>query len=168
MRLPANTPIGKVFEWDISERVTRENPDVINAHFGLANLIPSLAFAASMGITALQCAQSLAPGQTISPNPAALLQQELSADSYQILPRLAPVTTSGNATMPQPVTDIYSLLPPLEMKDDTSSKFGPDAVNINESDDITPDQIRQLRCVISEFPSLWEDRIGRVIEPEDD
>ena len=34
-------------------------------------------------------------------------------------------------------------------------------------DDITKDQIDGLWNVIAEFPSLWKDHIGRVIEPEE-
>jgi hypothetical protein len=61
LRLPSNTAIGHVFEWDVSEKATKENPDVINCHFAIASIIPSLAFATKVGLTALQCAQSLLP-----------------------------------------------------------------------------------------------------------
>jgi hypothetical protein len=33
---------------------------------------------------------------------------------------------------------------------------------------ITPAQTAALKAVIAEHPRLWEDRIGRVIEPEED
>jgi hypothetical protein len=65
-------------------------------------------------------------------------------------------------------TNAYTLFPPLDESGDTPSKFGPDAVNVNTNDDITKEQIDALLNVIAEFPSLWEDRIGRVIEPEED
>jgi hypothetical protein len=154
LRLPSNTAIGHVFEWDVSEKATKENPDVINCHFAIASIIPSLAFATKVGLTALQCAQSLLPGQSFYANPDAMIPQQLSADSYSLLPTC---TTSA-----------YILLPPLEQTFDTPSKFGPEAVNINTTDDITQEQIRSLKNVIAEYPGLWEDRIGRVIEPEDD
>jgi hypothetical protein len=154
LRLPSNMPVGQVFEWDVSETVTKENPDVINCHFAIASIIPSLVFATKVGLTALQYAQSLLPGQSFYANPDAMLPQQLSADSYSLLPSCS--------------TSAYTLLPPLEQTFDKPSKFGPDAVNINTTDNITQEQIRSLKNVISEYPGLWEDRIGRVIEPEDD
>lgn len=36
------------------------------------------------------------------------------------------------------------------------------------TDDITAEEIALLRAVVAEFPELWEDRIGRVLQPEED
>jgi hypothetical protein len=49
-----------------------------------------------------------------------------------------------------------------------SHRFGQDAVNVNSTEDITAAQTAALKAVIAEHPRLWEDRIGRVIEPEED
>ena len=66
-----------------------------------------------------------------------------------------------------PITsqNIYSLFPPLDECGEPPSKFGPEAVHINTTDDITPEQVNRLRAVVAEFPELWEDRIGHIIQP---
>jgi len=94
-----------------------------------------------MGLSAAQIVQAfMRPGETYRPDPYILLM--LYAQ------------------------ELYSLLPPSDEGGEPTSKFGPEAVNVNTSDDITPEEIRELRAVIAEFPELWEDRIGRV-QPED-
>jgi len=153
LTLPTNTSIGQGFEWDLSETVTRENPDVINCHFAVSEIIPSLKFVIATGLTALQYMQSLLSGQVFYINPKAIMLQPLSANTYLLL--LSNV-------------DAFSLLPPLEQTFDVSSKFSSDAVNINTIDNITQPQIRSLKDILQEFPSLWEDRISHVIEPEED
>jgi hypothetical protein len=184
LMLPPNTPIGNVCEWDLNETATKENPDVINCHFAVPGIIPSLKFAAKIGLTALQCAQALRPGQIFYPKPDVMLGKELQADSYSLLPQHIQVPINSNSLLPNieikteqnsstsskshDGMDIFSLLPPLEPMEDMPSKFGAEAVNINTTDEITSEQIETLRNVLADFPTLWEDRIGRVIEPEED
>jgi len=184
--LPANSSIGHVREWDLTETATKENPDVINCHFAVPGILPSIKFAAKIGLTALQCAQALGSGQVFYPKPDVMLGKELQADSYALLPRhvQAPInpnsllpdiaslynksTSESNAANTPTQADIFSLLPRLEPTHEKPSKFGAGAVNVNDTDDITPEQVTTLKNVLSEFPTLWEDRIGRVIEPEED
>jgi len=66
------------------------------------------------------------------------------------------------------ITAMYSLLPPLEPGQGDPKKFGSGAVNINSVDRRTQDEIRQLRLVLQKYESLWEDRIGRVIQLEEE
>jgi hypothetical protein len=148
--LPENSKIGEISEWQTGERATRENPDVINYLFGAARILPSLGFTTKVGITALQCAQVLGkPGDTVYPIPD-LLPSSLSADVYSLLSPL------DESIMSNPVIT------------NNPAEFGPEAVNVNTSDDITQDQINALRNTLFDHSPLWEDRIGRIIEPEAD
>jgi len=58
-------------------------------------------------------------------------------------------------------------LPPLDEGQGPPNQFGPQAVHVNDTDNISAAQVKGLRHILSEFPALWEDRIGRIIEPED-
>ena len=48
------------------------------------------------------------------------------------------------------------------------TKKGAAAITINQHDDITPDQISKLRDLLNEFDDLFADKLGLVIEPEED
>ena len=138
--LPANTHIGEISEWDSDEKVTIEDPRVIDCLFFDARVVSTLQQASALRLSAMQAAQVFfKPGETYSPDPSAFLPPE-----------------------------IYSLFPPLDECGEPPSKFGPNAVHINTTDDITQEQVQSLRAVVAEFPELWEDRIGRVIQPEPD
>jgi len=63
---------------------------------------------------------------------------------------------------------MFSLLLPLKPTYNTSTKFEFRAVNVNKTDNITQKQIKTLRNILSEFFTLWENRIEYVIEPKND
>jgi hypothetical protein len=124
--LPANTHIGEISEWDLHDRMTPEDPDVIDCLFGFSRAIPTLAQAMALGLSAMQAAQiSFKAGDVYSPDPGDFM------------------TTSSMSTgdIPQ---DIYSLFPPLDECGEPPSKFGAQAVHINTTDDITKEQIERL------------------------
>jgi hypothetical protein len=136
-----------------------ESPDVVNSFFSVARLVPSLAFAMNSGISALQCAQvSYQPGTTVHASPSGLLST--TADPYVLSP---PTFTKAKDSV-----DIYSLLPPLDERDDSQSKFGAQAIHVNTADRIAPDEIKKIRDTLQQFPTLWEDRVGRIIQPDSD
>jgi len=149
--LPANSNIGELSEWDSDERATKEDPNVIDCLFTTASIIPNLKFAMTTRLTALAGAQAIfSKGDSYKPSSTTLL------------------TADQPTCFPTASVSICSLLPPLNEPGDETSKFGPDAVNINTTDDIDSDQIKGLRDVVAEFPKLWEDRIDRIIEPEEE
>jgi Reverse transcriptase (RNA-dependent DNA polymerase)/RNase H-like domain found in reverse transcriptase len=132
---------------DAGDTGQTEDPRVIDCLFSMTRVIPTLSQAIALGLSAMQAAQVFfQPGETYSRNP----------DAFATLP------SDGLDT------NIYSLFPPLDECGDSPSKFGPEAVHVNTTDDITQEQIDALRAVVAEFPELWEDRIGRVIQPEED
>lgn len=142
--LPTNTPIGELCEWDAGDTGTLEDPHVIDCLFSTTKVIPTLSQAVALGLSAMQAAQVFSrPGETYSPSP----------EVFATLP-------SDGAD-----TNIYSLFPPLDECGEPASKFGPEAVHVNTTDDITQEQIDALRAVVSKFPELWEDRVGRVVQP---
>jgi hypothetical protein len=148
--LPANTHLGELSEWQSDEKATPEDTHTIDCLFTTARIIPSLKFTMTTGLSALQATQALfSPGDTYQPSPTSLLASGLPT------------------TYPSVVTSVYLLLPPLDESGENAAKFGAQAVNVNTTDDITKEQIDGLRNVLAEFPSLWEDRVGRVIEPEE-
>ena len=145
VKIPAHLRIGELSDWEIADQVTPEDPDIVDCHFNFARLLPSVALAATYGISAYQYARSTAkPGEVYRPDVESFIKES------------------------PPTTDIYSLLPPLDEQGEDPKKFGAEAIEVNTTDDITPEQIQQVRAVLAEFPTLWEDRVGRVIEPEDD
>jgi hypothetical protein len=125
-----------------------ENPELVNCLFSFARAVPTLQQALALGLTAMQAAQVFfTPGDTYSPDPLGLVGLDFSDIATE---------------------DIYSLFPPLDECGEAQSKFGAQAVHVNTMDDITLEQSEAFRSVVAEFPSLWEDRIGRVIQPEED
>jgi hypothetical protein len=149
--LPANTRIGEISEWECDDRLTEEDPHVIDCLFSIARVVPSFKQATALGLTAMQAAQVFFQGGDF-----------YSLDSGAFMD-LSTTTNDISASI-----DAYSLFPPLDECGKPPSKFGPEAVHINMTDDITQDQIASLRALVAEFSELWEDRIGRVIEPEED
>jgi hypothetical protein len=146
--LPANTNIGELSDWDSNVKILREDPRVVDCLFTATKVTPTLSQALALDITAMQAAQVYSrAGDTYSPDPSAFMI--IASDDSDIL-------------------DIYSLFPPLDECGDAPSRFGPQAVHINTTDDITQEQIDRLRAVVAEFPELWEDRIGRVNQPEEE
>lgn len=146
VRIRKNKKIGLVSDWDLNDRLAETTPESVNAMFGFAKLIPSVSTCLKFGLSALQCAQLVLTPETCG--------MELSP--------------SPDTIFTAPITSIYSLLPPLDPVQGSDSKFDAAAVNINTKDNITPGQVKVLRDVLEKFPSLWENRIGRVIEPEED
>jgi hypothetical protein len=133
--------LGEISDFDPEERATPEDIHVIDAHFGMASLIPSLPLALNFGLTAMSFA-------TATPGVPSRID-----------------TTS----LPTVTASAFTLVPPLQpIQGDDGHQFGADGVNINTDDDITPTQIAALKSVLSSYPSLWEDRIGRIVEPEED
>ena len=112
-----------------------------------------------------------------------------SSDAYTLTPTwppdvlradrcwlFTPVTPDPNAAPDPPTTatpgantdaHVFTLLPPLDEGQGPPNRFGPQAVHVNDTDNISATQVKGLRHILSEFPALWEDRIGRIIEPED-
>lgn len=151
IRIRKNERIGTITEWDRNCLATPESPETVNVMFGLSRVIPSFPTAVKFGLNALQCAQlysSMSPGTVVHPSPDTMLR---------------PVTDHYDSLS----APIYTLLPPLDPVQGSEAKFGAAAVNINTKDDITPGQVEALRKVIEKFPRLWEDRVGRVVEPEE-
>jgi len=143
IRLPANSHIGEISEWDSDERLGPPDPEVTNCLFAAVPSIPTIHETIMMNLSSHQIAQAfLRPGETYLPDP------------YVFLGLYA--------------QELYSLLPPLDECGEPASRFGPEAVNINTTDDITPEEVQAFRDLVAEFPELWEDRVGRVIQPEED
>ena len=144
VRVPKQSLIGEISEFDYNERATPEDPEVAHGFFSAAKIIPSLAVALQAGITAYQYASSsqpTLPDHTIDP----------------VFPAIDPTAISA-----------YSLLPPTEPGQGDPKQFGSAAVHINMTDDISPQQVKELQELLQEFEGLWEDRVGRIIEPEED
>jgi hypothetical protein len=145
LRLPANSQIGEISEWESDERLGPPEPDVVSCLFTCESVppIPTIHETIMMNLSAHQIAQAfLRPGESYRPDP------------YIFLGLYA--------------QELYSLLPLPDEGGEPDSKFGAEAVNINTTDDITAEEIQAFRDLVAEFPELWEDRIGRVIQPEED
>ena len=141
MKIPKNTAVGDISLWSYNERLTPEDPEVVDCYFGTARIIPTMAWGMNAGLNALQCATpSISPGESIYVAP--------TSDDL-------PVTA-----------DCYSLLPASAPGHGDPKKFGTDAVHVNTDDRITPQQTQRLRNALYEFPSLWEDRVDRITQPE--
>jgi hypothetical protein len=146
IRIRKNEKIGTVSDWNLNDRASRASQDVVDVMFGCSKIVPSVSTCFKFGLCALQCAQLFLTSQTLgtefSPSPDTMLAN--------------------------PSTSIYSLLPPLDPIQRADSKLGAAAVNVNTKDNITSGQVKALRDVLEKFPTLWENKIGRVVEPEED
>jgi hypothetical protein len=162
IRIPCNVTVGEVSDWNSTDWMVSEQPEIVNSFFSVASLVPSLAFAMNSGISALQCAQvTYQPGTELHATASNL--SSTTADPFVLTPpALSPPTFTKDAV------DIYSLLPPLDERNDNNAKFGSQAIHVNTADRITAEQIGDIKHALQEFPSLWEDRVGRIIQPESD
>jgi len=116
MKIPKNTTVGDVLLWSYNERLTPEDPKVVDCYFGTARIIPTVAWGMNAGLNALQCATlSLLPSESIHIVP--------TSD-----PHLA-VTA-----------DCYSLLSPSAPDHDDPRKFDANAVHVNTDDRTTPQE----------------------------
>jgi hypothetical protein len=134
--------LGEISDYGQDEKATPEDADVVDALFAYASIIPSLSLALGTGLTALTCTP-LSPGTPTRIN-TTTLPSDTTVSAYTLVPDLQPVQGNDGHT------------------------FGSEGVVVNTTDDITPLQIATLKSTLASFPSLWEDRLGRVIEPEED
>ena len=144
VKIPASAYIGEALEWDYNDRATPEDPMVAHCYFSLAQVIPSLSVALNAGLTALQLTSAFSNPNTNVARP--------------VVPMTSTVTS----------TDIFSLLPPADPGDGDPKKFRSDAIHVNMDDNITQHQIAEIKSTLQKYESLWEDRIGCIIEPEED
>src|SRR5579859_417969 len=96
--------------------------------------------AVALGLTALQASQVFfTAGETFAADPSSFM-------------------LSCGARPPSDASlDVYFLFSPLDECGELASMFGPEAVHINSTDDITREQVQALHDVVAEFLSLWED-----------
>jgi hypothetical protein len=132
--LPANTHIGEISKWDSDKRMMPEDPRVVDCLFAVSQAIPTLSQAVTLGLSAMQATQvCFHAGETYSPDLSTFMTEPSCSVDFQ---------------------NIYSLFPPLDECGEPLSKFGPEAVHINTTDDITPEQVQRLRAVVAEFSEL--------------
>ena len=96
------------------------------------------------GLNALQCA-----------SPSLLLDEAIHVT----------LTSDPDLTV---TVNYYSLLPLSASGHSDPKKFSTNVVHINTDDHTTPQQAQRLCNVLHEFLSLWEDRVSRISQPEEE
>jgi hypothetical protein len=165
IKIPANARIGEVIEWDYNDRATPEEEKTVDCFFSVARVLPTMAFALHTGLTAFR--YSTPTPSDVNDNEAAPFSSEQTS-CFHVAPDELSTEPNLYDTLHGTSADAFSLLPPLDERQGDPSKFGAGAIHLNETDDITAAQIKGLKQVLGDYPSLWEDRIGRVVEPEKD